>query len=338
MFGIRFMSLIGFVALGVLASTGTAAGYAGSWTKIAHPLHSQLGSAVAALPDGRVVAVGGWDMTTTGQTSAYVQAYRPATDSWSRLAPLPRPRAWLGAATVDGVLYALGGEGVNGHVHTTVWAYDAGANSWSGRAPMPAGLRNFATAASGGKLYVIGGITSGFTISARVYAYTPATDSWRAVASLPTPTEDQSAATDASGRIYSIGGCCNSAGHVTRAVYRYSPSTNSWTTAARLPTPSVDSSNAGSGATRGSDGRIYVVGGGFWNFERFYLTAEVRVYTPATNSWALGPDLPEEASDVGVTTAANGKIYAVEGFGYHFGNCLDGGVASACHTRAFAFN
>ena len=338
MFGIRFISLVGLVALGVLASTGTAEGYAGSWTRISHPLHAELGSAVAALPDGRIMTVGGWDGTSNLETSAYVQAYQPASGTWSRLAPLPRPRAWLGAATVNGVVYALGGEGPNGHNHGNVWAYDAAANRWSGRTPMPADLSNFATAVRGGKLYVIGGATDSQELSAHVYAYTPATDTWHAVAPLPTPTADQSAATDASGHIYSMGGCCNASGHIMRSVYRYSPQTDSWASAARLPTPSVDSSNSGSGATRGSDGRIYVVGGGFWNFERFYLTAEVRIYTPATNTWTLGPDLPEPASDVGLTTAANGTIYAVEGFGQHFGDCIDGGTLADCHTRAFAFN
>ena len=40
MFGIRFISLVGLVALGVLASAGTAEGYAGSWTRDLAPPHS----------------------------------------------------------------------------------------------------------------------------------------------------------------------------------------------------------------------------------------------------------------------------------------------------------
>jgi hypothetical protein len=40
-----------------------------------------------------------------------VEAYNPATDTWSTVASLHRPRSGLAAATANGTIYALGGSG-----------------------------------------------------------------------------------------------------------------------------------------------------------------------------------------------------------------------------------
>ena len=44
---------------------------------------------------------------------ATVEAYDPATDTWTSQAPLPTARKDFAAGVVDGILYAVGGVDVN---------------------------------------------------------------------------------------------------------------------------------------------------------------------------------------------------------------------------------
>jgi N-acetylneuraminic acid mutarotase len=66
--------------------------------------------AVATLADGRIVAAGG---ATTGKPPlalSDVEVYKPSSNSWQRLKPLPMPRAALTGAMYRGdVFLAIGG-------------------------------------------------------------------------------------------------------------------------------------------------------------------------------------------------------------------------------------
>jgi N-acetylneuraminic acid mutarotase len=50
-----------------------------------------------------------------------VEAYDPATDTWTTKAPMPTARQGLAAAVVNGSLYAIGG--YNGSYLSTVESY-----------------------------------------------------------------------------------------------------------------------------------------------------------------------------------------------------------------------
>jgi hypothetical protein len=54
----------------------------------------------------KLYAVGGYDGTHTLSTT---EVYDPAINAWSTETPMPTPRAGLGAAVVNGILYAIGG-------------------------------------------------------------------------------------------------------------------------------------------------------------------------------------------------------------------------------------
>ena len=54
-----------------------------------------------------------------------VEAYDPATDTWTTKARMPTPRSALATAVMDGRLYALGGFILGQGIGTTVEAYDA---------------------------------------------------------------------------------------------------------------------------------------------------------------------------------------------------------------------
>jgi N-acetylneuraminic acid mutarotase len=63
------------------------------------------------LAPSRIYFIGGY---SSGEFSSQTQAYNPVKNSWSIVDPMPTPRAYLGVAVVDDVLYAIGGfDGIN---------------------------------------------------------------------------------------------------------------------------------------------------------------------------------------------------------------------------------
>jgi N-acetylneuraminic acid mutarotase len=228
--------------------------------------------AAAALPDGRILAIGGW--TFSGPTAA-VEAYSPQTNAWQSVAGLSTGRNSLAAVTVGGTIYALGGYTTG--VTDLVEAYDGVANVWSGRASMPTARGSLAAAVSGGKIYAIGGRDNNGQAVAVVEEYDSATNLWRDRAPMPTARWGLAAATAPNGRIYALGGA--TAGFPRSTVEEYDPQTNSWRTVQPMPT-----AREGAAAVAGADGRIYIFGGhelppgNEWSWV-------VETYDPTTDTW-----------------------------------------------------
>ncbi|XP_041831488.1 kelch repeat and BTB domain-containing protein 11-like [Melanotaenia boesemani] len=99
---------------------------------------------------------GGMKMHGDGRPAASdrVFCYNPLTGLWSQIRPLTQPRCQLQLVSMDGYLYAIGGECL-----FTVERYDPRADRWSQVAPLPKG--SFAVAheatSCGGDLFVSGG-------------------------------------------------------------------------------------------------------------------------------------------------------------------------------------
>ncbi len=98
-----------------------------------------------------------------------VEAYDPATNTWTTKAPMPTPRYYLAVGVANEILYVVGGhKGSGGNAPTTtetgyattvgvVEAYDPSKNVWTAKAPLP-GNTNFVSLGSvNGILYAVGG-------------------------------------------------------------------------------------------------------------------------------------------------------------------------------------
>lgn len=57
------------------------------------------------------------------------EAFNPATDSWAPLPAMTSPRAALGAATLGGAVWAVGGQSDRA-THATTERLDLGAGAW----------------------------------------------------------------------------------------------------------------------------------------------------------------------------------------------------------------
>jgi N-acetylneuraminic acid mutarotase len=177
-----------------------------TWSSLASMPTARNSLAAAFGADGRLYVFGGeTGGQGTGTNVSTVEAYDPATNTWSTRANMPTARDFLAAATAsDGLIYVVGG--LNGSDLSTVEAYNPATNTWATKAGMPTARGGLAaTAAADGRIYALGGF-QGNAVSATAEAYTPATNTWAARASMPTAREDLAAGAAPDGRLFAFGG------------------------------------------------------------------------------------------------------------------------------------
>ncbi len=216
--------------------------------------------------------------------------------TWSMAAPLPVARSEMKAATVDGMIYLIGGawdevtepERVTNHTTGFTTEYDPLTDRWRERARSPEGLTHQAVAVLDGKIYVVGGFASSqHTLSsAGVYSYDPATDHWQTLAPLSGP-QGGGVLAAVDGMLHAIGG--RVMGDETFGTHSvYNPATNSWHSAAPLPTAR---DHAGVFVV---DGKIHLIGGRLGpNPSNIDLHD---IYDPATDSWTSAAPMPTPRS------------------------------------------
>jgi hypothetical protein len=88
----------------------------------------------------------------------FVEARRIGGDGhWRTLAPLPTPRADLATAALRGIVYAVGGSGVDDMATDVVEKFNPRTGSWSPSRRLPQPRDSAGAAALGGLLSVAGG-------------------------------------------------------------------------------------------------------------------------------------------------------------------------------------
>jgi N-acetylneuraminic acid mutarotase len=183
-----------------------------TWTTKA-PLPTPRMDLAVAVVNGTLYAIGGAPCTQSslsGSCASYatiVEAYDPATDTWTTKAPMPTPRWMLGATVVDGVIYAVGGQ-VPGDPSqaplSTVEAYDPATDTWSAKAPTPTPHASLGVGTLNGLVYAVGGYAQ-YDISSALESYDPATDRWTTRQPMPANRASFGAAT-LSGFLYVVAG------------------------------------------------------------------------------------------------------------------------------------
>jgi N-acetylneuraminic acid mutarotase len=165
------------------------------------PMLTPRGALAVAVAGGRIHAIGGNAAEGAGlaphdhgapredNSVATHEVYDPATDTWTRLAPMPTPRNHLGAATVGGKIQAVGGR-VGGDMElTTHEIFDPATGSWTEGPPLPTGRSGIAVVAHRGMVYVFGGETVRL-IGSRTFdaaeRYDPAAGRWERLPPMPT--------------------------------------------------------------------------------------------------------------------------------------------------------
>jgi N-acetylneuraminic acid mutarotase len=242
---------------------------------------------------------------------ATVEAYDPATNTWTTKADMPTPRIGVAVEVVNGILYAIGGFssccGPNGPFGAlaTVEAYDPATNTWTTKTPMPTARGALAASIVNGVIYAIGG-GNGSTVFATVEAYDPTTNTWNTKTSMPTPRAIHNGTGVVNGIIYAFGGidiCCPGIGLNTAEAY--DPMTNTWTTKTPMPTARFDQ------PTAVVNNVLYVVGGTESCCPEVN-TATVEAYDPKLDPWTTKTPMPTARGGL-ATAVVNGILYAMGG-------------------------
>jgi N-acetylneuraminic acid mutarotase len=190
-----------------------------------------LNAPAAAVLDGRIYLIGGFN-TTTNVPTTEVHVYDPATRAWSDAAPLPAPRGGHAAVVLDGKIHVIGG----GNSRSTIAdhdVYDPSTNSWSAAAPLPRAEGSPAAVVVDGRLWSIGG-RSGPADFGFVDVYDPAANRWSAGPAIE--PRGTAGAVHHCGAIWLVGGESQARGESLAGVLRLDDGASAWTNAPPLPT------------------------------------------------------------------------------------------------------
>lgn len=155
---------------------------------------------------------------------AVVEKYDTLKNQWSSKADMKYPRGKLCTATVNGMIYAIGGMNNN---QCKVEEYDPSLDIWTEKNEAPKALRRAGTAAVNGKIYCIAGEKpDGRATVATVEEYDPDDDLWISKKDIPISRTDMAiAAVD--GQIYVMGGWTRSG--ILDSLQIYDVSSDQWT-------------------------------------------------------------------------------------------------------------
>lgn len=270
-------------------------------------LDSPMSGSATLFVNGQNVLTGGDAYASYFYPVSYPIGLAATNGYWTYYAPYYGLSIAGGAVDNDGNIIIYGGtDGTNSQDAT--WAYNL-----SGDTPptlpsmnVPRAYQGYATDRNH-YAYAFGGLDAGGLPLASVERLNPTANSpaWTYLASLPSPRYDFPAVFNLTNYIYVFGGINDpSVGVETASVLRYSVSGNSWTNLAPLPV-----AVAGSAATLGPDGKIYVVGGTSGGA----ATNLVQVFDPAANSWTLSTPLPEGLSLAAAGVDSLGRLIVMGG-------------------------
>jgi N-acetylneuraminic acid mutarotase len=103
--------------------------------------------------------------------------YDTSADTWREKAPIPLARAHLAIASVNGKIYAIGGQD-NNYYYSRVHVFDPGQNTWSEIKYLPFARWNASAVAINNHIFVVGGDGNGGYVSNLIIEYDPLSDSW----------------------------------------------------------------------------------------------------------------------------------------------------------------
>jgi len=316
------VGIIGVLSL-LICSVGWAEAVPIEWTTVA-PLPLSRHSGATVVLDGLVYAIGGIEygnsMTVYGQkydvtTGAVVEAYDPATDTWTQKAPLPYPinlmtrkaegRQWLAAAACNGKIYTFGGSNIYGEVRDTIDVYDVATDAWTaGIADLPQPTVGLAATAFGERIYLFGGSTSTDMFAPQAYlsscyVFDPKTGEISEIAPMPTARFNASAMPYNDG-ILVLGGISSRG---STSAQWYHPATDAWTNLE----PVYWERRFWGAATAGE--RVFLIGG---RDEHAQSSVMVDVYLSEHGAWAPGTPMGAAREDAFVASV-DGSLYVFGG-------------------------
>ncbi|PVD31908.1 hypothetical protein C0Q70_07334 [Pomacea canaliculata] len=238
-----------------------------------------------------------------------MERYDFLTNEWFTMQCMNTARTAVGAASVDGLLYAVGGEcAMAKNQDDTLYlrcteCYDPVLKQWFNKSDMSKARSFVAVAAVGGYLYAIGGEDRQISYST-VERFDPKTNTWTEVPSMK-GKRSGAGVTVCDGKIYVAGGY-DKILHTDRASMEcFDPDTQEWTFTAEME-------KARSGlALVALDHFIYAFGGRFRPTDQYFDLVER--FNTVTRQWSTIQSMQKPRAWAGVAVFDN-KIYVCGGF------------------------
>jgi len=117
-----------------------------------HGLPTKRWEFTTSVVDGIIYVIGGY-MPSISSRTGLVEAYDPATDTWTQKTSMRGIKTFTSSCVVDGKIYVIGGA----WTREVVEAYDPATDTWTTKAPMPTPRYLLSASLVGGKICAVGG-------------------------------------------------------------------------------------------------------------------------------------------------------------------------------------
>jgi len=291
----RRRSLLTAILAAAAGLSAPAASAPPVWQRAA-PLPDPRGEVAAAVLEGEIAVVGGFDRN--GSDSARVDVYSPARDAWRRLPDLPAAVDHAMAAAAGRRLYVLGGYGRSRIPRRSAWTLAPGGR-WRGLPPLPVGRAAGGAAIVKGQLYVVGGVGPR-GLARQTLVLDLRRSRWSRIPG-PWPREHL-AVTAAAGKVYAVAGRTAGFDTNTTIFESLAPPSRRW-----RALPPVPSGRGGTGAAVVGTTLVSVGGEAPQGTIRTVFGFDLR-----SRAWRRLPDLPTPRHGLGVAAVA-GRVYAAAG-------------------------
>ena len=209
------------------------------------------------------------------------EAYDPANDSWTVLAPVPEPAHHMMVTGHSGKVFVFGGgPDLSWQATASIFVYDPATDAWAEAGSMPERRMSGEAVSLGDFIYLVGG-TGGTTALLR---YDLAEESW-AVMPGPVQPREHVAAVAFNDELWVIGGRWGGTGALA-TVEIFDPVSGAWRDG-----PEMNEARSGFGAAAVGEG-IMVAGGEILGARPWTALASAEVYDAVSGAWTRLQDLP----------------------------------------------
>lgn len=240
--------------------------------------------------------------TKTAKSAAFYK-FNPQQNQWTRLADIPKSATNFAMATLNGKIYAIGGD----QFQNANREYDPDTDGWKLLKPMPTARQHINCGVFNNKIFITGGLTSWKNITKKHEVYDVLTNTWSERAAIPS-LRNNATVVSLDTLMYVLGGAGTKDdiwGDVL-TVETYNFNSDTWMQKNDLPQLLF-----GPGVTVVNNA-IFVLGGQTREDNIEDATTKVFIYKAKSDRWIESTPLPIKNVFFGCTSIGN-KIYVIGG-------------------------